>query len=68
MIVLDIIEKIERIENVQRALKEISDRQQTSSSDEDWLRDAIDALEDYIQELMHKEVKENGVCVKEGAS
>ena len=68
MIVLDIIEKIERIENVQRALKEISDRQQTSSSDADWLRDAIDALEDYIQELMHKEVKENGVCVKEGAN
>ena len=68
MIVLDIIEKIERIENVQRALKEISDRQQTSSSDEDWLRDAIDALEDYIQELMHKEVKENGACVKEGVS
>ena len=68
MIVLDIIEKIERIENVQRALKEISDRQQTSSSDEDWLRDAIDALEDYIQELMHKEVKESRVCVKEEAS
>ena len=68
MIVLDIIEKIERIENVQRALKEISDRQQTSSSDEDWLRDAIDALEDYIQELMHKEVKESRICVKEGAS
>ena len=59
MIVLDIIEKIERIENVQRALKEISDRQQTSSSDESWLGDAIDALDDYIQELMHKEVKEN---------
>ena len=58
MIVLDIIEKIERIENVQRALKEISDRQQTSSSDADWLGDAIDALDDYIQELMHKEVKE----------
>ena len=58
MIVLDIIEKIERIENVQRALQEISDHQQTSSSDESWLRDAIDALDDYIQELMHKEVKE----------
>ena len=58
MIVLDIIEKIKRIENVQRALKEISDRQQTSSSDADWLGDAIDALDDYIQELMHKEVKE----------
>ena len=58
MIVLDIIEKIERIENVQRALKEISDRQQTSSPDADWLGDAIDALDDYIQELMHKEVKE----------
>lgn len=62
MIVLDIIEKIERIENVQRALKEISDRQQTSSSDADWLGDAIDALDDYIQELVHKEVKENSVC------
>ena len=68
MIVLDIIEKIERIENVQRALKEISDRQQTSSSDADWLGDAIDALEDYIQELMHKEVKETDICVKEKAS
>ena len=61
MIVLDIIEKVERIENVQRALKEISDRQQTSSSDEDRLGDAIDALDDYIQELMHKEVKEKNL-------
>ena len=59
MTVLDVINKIKRIEAIQKSLKEISDRQLTSSSDEDKLGDAIDTLDGYIQELMHKEVKEN---------
>ena len=58
MTVLDVINKIKRIEAIQKSLKEISDRQLTSSSDEDKLGDAIDALDDYIHELTHKEVKE----------
>lgn len=61
MTVLDVIDKIKHIENIQRALQEISDRQQTSSSDEDKLVDAINALDDYIYELTHKEVKEKNV-------
>ena len=61
MTVLDIINKIKDIETIQKSLKEISDRQQTSSSDEDKLSDAIDMLDDYIHELMRKEVKEKNV-------
>ena len=61
MTVLDVINKIKRIEAIQKSLKEISDRQLTSSSDEDKLNNAIDALDGYIQELMHKEVKEKNV-------
>lgn len=61
MTVLDVINKIKRIEAIQKSLKEISDRQLTSSSDEDKLGDAIDALDDYIRELNNKEVKEKNV-------
>ena len=61
MTVLDVVNKIKRIEAIQKSLKEISDRQLTSSSDEDKLGDAIDALDDYIRELNNKEVKEKNV-------
>lgn len=61
MTVLDIVNKIKRIETIQESLKEISDCQQLSSSDEDKLGDAIDMLDDYIHELMRKEVKEKNV-------
>lgn len=61
MTVLDIINKIEHIETIQDSLKLIANRQQTSSSDEDKLEDAIDALDDYIHELNNKEVKEKNV-------
>ena len=61
MTVLDIINKIKHIETIQDSLKLIADRQQTSSSDEDKLNNAIDALDDYIRELNNKEVKEKNV-------
>ena len=61
MTVLDIINKIKHIETIQDSLRLIADRQQTSSSDEDKLNDAIDALDDYIHELNNKEVKEKNV-------
>lgn len=61
MTVLDIINKIKRIETIQDSLKLIANRSQTSGSDEDKLNDAIDALDDYIQELNNKEVKEKNV-------
>ena len=61
MTVLEIVNKIKHIETIQDSLRLIADRQQTSSSDEDKLNNAIDALDGYIQELMHKEVKEKNV-------
>ena len=61
MTVLDIINKIKHIETIQDSLRLIADRQQTSSSDEDKLNNAIDALDDYIHELNNKEVKEKKV-------
>ena len=61
MTVLDIINKIKHIETIQDSLRLIADRQQTSSSDEDKLNNAIDALDDYIHELNGKEVKEKNV-------
>ena len=61
MTVLDIINKIKHIETIQDSLRLIADRQQTSSSDEDKLNNAIDALDDYIRELNNKEVKEKNV-------
>ena len=61
MTVLDIINKIKHIETIQDSLRLIADRQQTSSSDEDKLNNAIDALDDYIHELNNKEVKEKNV-------
>ena len=61
MTVLDIINKIKHIETIQDSLRLIADRQQTISSDEDKLNNAIDALDDYIRELNNKEVKEKNV-------
>ena len=61
MTVLDIINKIKHIETIQDSLRLIADHQQTSSSDEDKLNNAIDALDDYIRELNNKEVKEKNV-------
>lgn len=58
MTVLDIVNKIKHIETIQDSLKLIANRSQTSASDEDRLNDAIDALDDYIQELNSREVKE----------
>ena len=58
MTVLDIIDKIKDIEDIQRELQKIADFSQTSSSDETVLIGAINALDDYIHELTHKEVKE----------
>ena len=58
MTVLDILNKVKDIENIQRLLGGISDRPQTSNPDKDILGDAIDMLDDYIHELMRKEVKE----------
>ena len=56
MTVLDIIDKIKVVEDIQRELQKIADSQ-TSSSNETVLIDAINALDDYIHELTHKEVK-----------
>lgn len=61
MTVLDIFDKVKVIENIQRLLGGISDRPQTSKPDKDTLGDAIDMLDDYIHELMRKEVKEKNV-------
>ena len=61
MTVLDILNKVKDIENIQRLLGAISDRPQTSNPDKDTLGDAIDMLDDYIHELMCKEVKEKNV-------
>ena len=61
MTVLDIIDKIKDIEDIQRELQKIADFSQTSSSDETVLIGAINALDDYIHELTHKEVKEKNV-------
>ena len=61
MTVLDIINKIKHNETIQDSLKLIANRQQTSGFDEDKLNNAINALDDYIHELTHKEVKEKNV-------
>ena len=61
MTVLDILNKVKDIENIQRLLGGIYDRPQTSKPDKDTLGDAIDMLDDYIHELMRKEVKEKNV-------
>ena len=61
MTVLDIIDKIKDIEDIQRELQKIADFSQTSSSDETVLIGAINALDDYIHELTHKEVKEKNI-------
>ena len=60
MIVNDIFEKVEKLNKIRDLLRTIynSGHYDLSSDDEDVIYDAYEAIEEYIEELKKKEVKE----------
>ena len=59
MTVNDILEKIEKLDEIRSSLKDIyHGYHELTSSDSDAIYDAYDAIEEYIDELKKKEVKE----------
>ena len=59
MTINDILEKIEKLDEIRSSLKDIySGCYGLSSDDSDAIYDAYDAIEEYIGELKKKEVKE----------
>ena len=59
MTINDILEKIEKLDEIRSSLKDIySGCYELSSDDSDAIYDAYDAIEEYIGELKKKEVKE----------
>lgn len=59
MTVNDILEKIEELNKIRNSLRDIySGCHELSSDDQDAIYDAYDALDEYINELRKKEVKE----------
>ena len=59
MTVNDILEKIEKLDEIRSSLKDVySGCYGLSSDDSDAIYDAYDAIEEYIGELKKKEVKE----------
>ncbi len=60
MIVNDIFEKVEKLNKIRDLLRTIynSGHYDLSSDDEDLIYDAYEAIEEYIEELKKKEVKE----------
>ena len=59
MTVNDLLEKIEKLDEIRSSLKDIySGCYGLSSDDSDAIYDAYDAIEEYIGELKKKEVKE----------
>ena len=59
MTVNDILEKIEELKNVRNSLKDIYHHAyEMSASELETIYDAQDAIDEYIEELKKKEVKE----------
>ena len=59
MTVNDVLEKIEELNKIRDSLRNIcGGRQELSSSESDTIYDAYDAIEEYIDELKKKEIKE----------
>ena len=59
MTVNDILEKIEKLDEIRSSLKDIyHEYHELTSSDSDAIYDAYDVIEEYIGELKKKEVKE----------
>ena len=57
MKVIDIVQKLEKLQNIRDNLKKLAKEEDVREYDSDLMESAADAIDDFIQELYRKEIK-----------